>query len=115
MAEACPTIILSLPSAKALADAVGGENGLAAASARGTVAIECSTLPLADKRAAFAVLDGAGKILLDCPLSGTGARAMGISSCLAAGMRRLSSAPGLSSRACRGSNDTSAPSATAAL
>jgi L-threonate 2-dehydrogenase len=75
VAEACPTIILSLPSAKALADAVGGENGLAAASARGTVAIECSTLPLADKRAAFAVLDGAGKILLDCPLSGTGAQA----------------------------------------
>ena len=47
VAEACPTIILSLPSARALADAVGGENGLAAASARGTVAIECSTLPLA--------------------------------------------------------------------
>jgi L-threonate 2-dehydrogenase len=75
VAEACPTIILSLPSAKALADAVGGENGLAAASARGTVAIECSTLPLADKRAALAVLEGAGKILLDCPLSGTGAQA----------------------------------------
>ena len=53
VAEACPTIILSLPSAKALADAVGGENGLAAASARGTVAIECSTLPLADKKAAL--------------------------------------------------------------
>jgi putative dehydrogenase len=75
VAEACPTIILSLPSAKALADAVGGENGLAAASARGTVAIECSTLPLVDKRAALAVLDAAGKILLDCPLSGTGAQA----------------------------------------
>jgi L-threonate 2-dehydrogenase len=75
VAEACPTIILSLPSAKALADAVGGENGLAAASARGTVAIECSTLPLADKKAALAVLEGAGKILLDCPLSGTGAQA----------------------------------------
>ena len=76
VAEACQTIILSLPSAKALADAVGGENGLAAASARGTVAIECSTLPLADKRAALAVLEAAGKILLDCPLSGTGAQAV---------------------------------------
>ena len=75
VADACPTIILSLPSAKALADAVGGENGLAAASARGTVAIECSTLPLANKKAALAVLEGAGKILLDCPLSGTGAQA----------------------------------------
>ena len=55
VAEACPAIILSLPSAKALANAVGGENRLAAASARGTVVIECSTLPLADKKAALAV------------------------------------------------------------
>jgi len=75
VAEDCPTIILSLPSAKALADAVGGENGLAAASASGTVAIECSTLPLADKRAAYALMERAGKILLDCPVSGTGAQA----------------------------------------
>jgi 3-hydroxyisobutyrate dehydrogenase-like beta-hydroxyacid dehydrogenase len=75
VAEACPTLILSLPSAKALAEAVGGENGLAAASAPGTVAIECSTLALSDKRAAHALMQGAGKILLDCPLSGTGAQA----------------------------------------
>ena len=32
-------------------------------------------MPLADKKAALGVLDGAGKILLDCPLSGTGAQA----------------------------------------
>ncbi len=76
VAEACPTLILSLPSAKALAEAVDGENGLAAASSSGTVAIECSTLPLADKRTAHALLEGAGKILLDCPLSGTGAQAV---------------------------------------
>jgi 3-hydroxyisobutyrate dehydrogenase len=75
VAEACPSLILSLPSAKALAEAVMGENGLAAASARGTIAIECSTLPLADKRAAHAHLEASGKILLDCPLSGTGAQA----------------------------------------
>ncbi len=75
VAEACPTIILSLPSAKALAEAVGGENGLAAAAPRGTVGIECSTLPLEAKKAALAVMEAGGKVLLDCPLSGTGAQA----------------------------------------
>ena len=76
VAEACSTVILSLPSAKALAEAVGGDRGLAAASADGLVAIECSTLPLADKRDASDNLAAAGQILLDCPLSGTGAQAV---------------------------------------
>jgi 3-hydroxyisobutyrate dehydrogenase len=75
VAEDSEVVILSLPSATALADAVGGESGLAAASARGTIAVECSTLPLDAKRAAHDVLADAGKILLDCPLSGTGAQA----------------------------------------
>jgi L-threonate 2-dehydrogenase len=76
VAELCPTIILSLPSAKALAEAAAGANGIAAAARRDTVAVECSTLPLADKRAALAVLEASGKVLLDCPLSGTGAQAV---------------------------------------
>lgn len=76
VAEACSIIILSLPSAAALAEVVGGGSGLAAAARRDVVAIECSTLPLADKRAALAVMEGAGKVLLDCPLSGTGAQAV---------------------------------------
>lgn len=76
VAEACSTLILSLPSSQALAEAVGGPDGLAAAPAAGVVAIECSTLPLADKRAAFDRLAAAGHALLDCPLSGTGAQAV---------------------------------------
>jgi L-threonate 2-dehydrogenase len=76
VAEACSTLILSLPTAQSLAEVVGGDTGLAAAANRGVVAIECSTLPLADKRAALAVMEASGKVLLDCPLSGTGAQAV---------------------------------------
>jgi L-threonate 2-dehydrogenase len=54
---------------------VGGEGGVAMAPVRETVVIECSTLPLNVKRAAFDVLAAAGKIMLDCPVSGTGAQA----------------------------------------
>jgi L-threonate 2-dehydrogenase len=75
VAENCRTILFSLPSAKALADSVGGEGGVAMAPVRETVVIECSTLPLNVKRAAFDVLAAAGKIMLDCPVSGTGAQA----------------------------------------
>jgi L-threonate 2-dehydrogenase len=75
VAEKCRTILFSLPSAKALADSVGGETGVAIAAVREAIVIECSTLPLDAKRAAFDVLAAAGKIMLDCPVSGTGAQA----------------------------------------
>jgi L-threonate 2-dehydrogenase len=71
----CPTVLFSLPSGDALAEAAGGENGIAHAPGSGTVVIECSTLPLEVKRAAFDVLARSGKIMLDCPVSGTGAQA----------------------------------------
>jgi L-threonate 2-dehydrogenase len=75
VAEKCPIILCSLPSAQALVDIVSGDAGIAAASARDTVVIECSTLPLEVKRSAHEVLAAAGKIMLDCPVSGTGAQA----------------------------------------
>jgi putative dehydrogenase len=75
VAEHCPTILFSLPSADALADAIGGENGVANAPRAGTVVIECSTLPLDVKHAAHDVLARGNKIMLDCPVSGTGAQA----------------------------------------
>lgn len=65
-------IITSLPSARALAE-VAAE--LAASAKRGTVVIETSTLPIPVKEAARDVLARRGVILLDCPLSGTGAQA----------------------------------------
>ena len=65
-------IITSLPSARALAE-VAAE--IAASAARGAIVIETSTLPIPVKEAARDVLAKPGVILLDCPLSGTGAQA----------------------------------------
>src|SRR5690349_2576768 len=65
-------IITSLPSARALAE-VAGE--LAQSARRGEVVVETSTLPIAAKEAAREALAKRGVILLDCPLSGTGAQA----------------------------------------
>lgn len=73
--EATAISFASLPSAAALAEAVEGSAGVVCASGVGQIVIECSTLPLAAKRAAFAAMESAGKILLDCPVSGTGAQA----------------------------------------
>jgi 3-hydroxyisobutyrate dehydrogenase-like beta-hydroxyacid dehydrogenase len=65
-------IITSLPSAQALWD-VAAE--LASSAGRGTIVIETSTLPIPVKEAARDVLARRGVVLLDCPLSGTGAQA----------------------------------------
>jgi L-threonate 2-dehydrogenase len=75
VAEQCPVMFLSLPSASALAAVASADDGIAAAAGEGQVALECSTLPLEAKHAAHDALKAAGKILLDCPLSGTGAQA----------------------------------------
>ncbi len=72
LAKWADLIITSLPSARALAE-VAAE--LAASAKRGTVVIETSTLPIKVKEAARDVLAKRGVILLDCPLSGTGAQA----------------------------------------
>src|SRR5712664_1694366 len=65
-------VITSLPSAYALAE-VAAELG--ASAKRGTIVIETSTLPITVKEVARNVLAKRGAILLDCPLSGTGAQA----------------------------------------
>lgn len=63
----CEIVITSLPGAAALHEVVRqlGKN----------VVIETSTLALEDKLAAQKALKAAGGVLLDCPLSGTGAQA----------------------------------------
>jgi 3-hydroxyisobutyrate dehydrogenase-like beta-hydroxyacid dehydrogenase len=65
-------LITSLPSAEALAQVA---EELAGSAPRGGIVIETSTLPIGAKTAARDVLAGRGVILLDCPLSGTGAQA----------------------------------------
>jgi putative dehydrogenase len=66
-------IVLSLPSEAAL-DQVCAD--LIAAAPKGLAVAETSTLPETAKRRAFAALAQQGIVLLDCPLSGTGAQAV---------------------------------------
>jgi 3-hydroxyisobutyrate dehydrogenase-like beta-hydroxyacid dehydrogenase len=72
LAAAVPTIITSLPKPSALADTT---KAIAAARLPQRVIVEASTFALADKEAAERVLRKAGHVLLDCPVSGTGAQA----------------------------------------
>jgi L-threonate 2-dehydrogenase len=68
-------IVTSLPSAAALAEVLGGSQGLAARPAPGLTVIETSTLAPDEKEAQRQFLSGRGGWLLDCPMSGTGAQA----------------------------------------
>ncbi len=65
--------LTSLPSTEALDDTVAA---LLREPRRGLIVIETSTLPLDAKQAAHDRLAEAGIVLLDCPLSGTGAQAV---------------------------------------
>ena len=67
--RAAEVLITSLPSADAL-HAVAAELG-----AKGCVVMETSTLPIEEKQRARDALAKKGIVLLDCPLSGTGAQA----------------------------------------
>jgi putative dehydrogenase len=73
LAARTATIITSLPNAAALADTVSAITAARALKPR--VLVEMSTLSLDDKAAAARVLQKAGHIMLDCPVSGTGAQA----------------------------------------
>lgn len=68
-------LITSLPSLAAFEAALFGKNGVAAGARKGTIVIEASTLPLEVKENARRRLAKTGVILLDCPISGTGAQA----------------------------------------
>ncbi|MEO7726513.1 MAG: NAD(P)-dependent oxidoreductase [Burkholderiales bacterium] len=68
-------LITSLPSLAAFEAALFGKTGVAAGARKGTIVIEASTLPLEVKEDARKRLAKTGVILLDCPISGTGAQA----------------------------------------
>ena len=72
LARRTSIVITSLPSDEALLDVSAD---LAAARHSGQLVIETSTLPIAVKEEARKLLAARGVILLDCPLSGTGAQA----------------------------------------
>ncbi|MFM9858145.1 NAD(P)-dependent oxidoreductase [Pseudoxanthobacter sp. M-2] len=72
----CAVVLTSLPSEAALA-AVSAELAEAIAkSGTRTVVCELSTMPIPAKEAARKRLETAGAVVLDCPLSGTGAQAV---------------------------------------
>jgi 3-hydroxyisobutyrate dehydrogenase-like beta-hydroxyacid dehydrogenase len=68
-------VITSLPSIEAIDSAFFGKNGLLDGAAPGTIVIEASTLPLEVKLGVRDVCEERGVIVLDCPISGTGAQA----------------------------------------
>jgi 3-hydroxyisobutyrate dehydrogenase-like beta-hydroxyacid dehydrogenase len=72
VARKTKTIITSLPSPKALAATV---DAIVRAKVPRRVIVEASTFTLEDTARAEAALRKAGHVLLDCPMSGTGAQA----------------------------------------
>ena len=76
VAEQADVVITSLPSSEALQQVVSAEDGLAAAQKKDLIVIETSTLTLEAKESAHDFLKAVGVVLLDCPLSGTGAQAV---------------------------------------
>lgn len=72
VARDAPVIMTSLPSPTAVADVA---RAIANSAQPPRIAIELSTLSIADKLAFESILKRAGHIALDCPLSGTGAQA----------------------------------------
>ena len=75
VAAQAEVIICSLPSSKALLKTAAELPPRPAGSPRPLIVVETSTLPIAVKEEARQTLSSRGAILLDCPLSGTGAQA----------------------------------------
>ncbi len=75
VADRVQILITSLPNVAALHEATAGPQGIASSTKTGQIVIECSTFPLEEKQRAHDALAAKGKILLDCPVSGTGAQA----------------------------------------
>ena len=72
LAATAPTIILSLPNVGALEATV---TAIAQAKLPARTIVETSTFAIDDKERAAEALRKAGHVLLDCPVSGTGAQA----------------------------------------
>jgi L-threonate 2-dehydrogenase len=72
LAALAPSLITSLPSPQALQATV---DAIVRSHARPRVIVEASTFSLADKLRAERRLAAAGHVMLDCPISGTGAQA----------------------------------------
>ena len=76
LANASDVVITSLPSVAALQEVVSGPDGLLTAAKTDLIVVEVSTFPITAKQEAFDLLKKTGTVMLDCPLSGTGAQAV---------------------------------------
>ena len=72
VARDAPIIMTSLPSPEAVEDVA---RTIAGSGAPSRIVVDLSTLSIADKLRFETILNEAGHIALDCPLSGTGAQA----------------------------------------
>jgi putative dehydrogenase len=72
VAEMAPTVLTSLPKPKALIDTA---RAIAGAGIKRRLVVEMSTFTISDKEKADRILRKAGHVMLDCPVSGTGAQA----------------------------------------
>jgi 3-hydroxyisobutyrate dehydrogenase-like beta-hydroxyacid dehydrogenase len=72
VAAAAPLIITSLPKPEAL---MATAKAIAGAGLPRRIVAECSTFTIEDKEKAEKIFRGAGHVMLDCPVSGTGAQA----------------------------------------
>jgi L-threonate 2-dehydrogenase len=76
VADRCPVVLTSLPTAAAFHDAVAGPRGLVtAAGCAGRLVVDLSTLSLPDKDRGRRALEDAGARPVDAPVSGTGSQA----------------------------------------
>lgn len=75
VAQATDIVVTSLDKPGALADVVGGPDGLASGAGPDLVVVETSTFPLGIKEDAREQLARVGATLLDCTISGTGHQA----------------------------------------
>jgi 3-hydroxyisobutyrate dehydrogenase len=75
VAERAGIVITSLATPAALTAVMSGNDGIKTAKRNGQIIVECSTMSLEIKQRAYDALSAAGMVLLDCPLSGTGAQA----------------------------------------
>ena len=75
VADQAPFVITSLATEAAFHAVMSGTDGIASSKSQ-PVVIDMCTLSLAAKETARAALSASGKVMLDCPVSGTGAQAV---------------------------------------
>ena len=68
-------VITSLPSISAFHTVMTGKDSIKDSEKTKLIVVECSTLPIAEKLMAHDALEEKHIVMLDCPISGTGAQA----------------------------------------